>query len=108
MAVRLEVKPEIPFAGPHAIGDLWLVTGLLTFTGRYITGGEVMTGMPAIPGLGRVVTAIITDSEGFTLEFQYATSRVRVLRALGTEIEEATYPSGMREDVNISATFILV
>lgn len=109
MAVVLSPRPLTPVKeGAHAIGDLWLVIGSLRFSGRYVTGGEVMSGMPTFPGLGTVLSTIITEPRGFSVEYVSSTGRLQVFSSARTEHEEATYDTAISEDTNITAVFILV
>lgn len=100
MPITFSQRPSSPTDGPHALGDVWAYYGILSFSGRYATGGEVLTLPTLSPGVGDVQAVFFTSPAGYILNYEPDTSRVLLYSAARTEFSDNTeYPTEFRNPI---------
>jgi hypothetical protein len=75
------------------------VFGTLTFSGNYVTGGEVPTGLVR-PGTSKPPIAVSFTNKGdHTFKFDIATGKILVYAPGGAQLAAAAYPAAVTNDV---------
>lgn len=94
------------FTKTHYLHELrsMRVIGTLTFTGNYIVGGEVPTGIVK-PGTTKNPILVTFFSRGdHTFKYDSATGKVLVYAPGGAQLTAAAYPAGVTSDAVVMET----
>lgn len=74
------------------------VVGTLTFSGSYVTGGEVPTGI-TVPTTKAAIVADFYGKGDHNFKYDFATGKVLVYAPGGAQLAAAAYPAGVTGDV---------
>jgi len=96
MAVTFTPSTVADAASEHIIGDLKALTGTLTFSGSYATGGDSLD-LAAIlkrTGLGKVYV-IVGGIRGHTAEFDETNKKLKLYSSANTELAAGAYNAAL-------------
>lgn len=80
---------------------------VLTFTGSYTVGGDVLDFLPLFGGLAsQVITVLIAGGAGNQFEYDKANKKVKGFSAANTELTAAAYNAAITGDTNIIARIV--
>lgn len=75
------------------------ILGTLTFSGSYVVGGEVPTGLTKPGTTKNAVMASFMSKGDHNFKYDTAAGKVKVFAPAGTELTAAAYPAGVTGDV---------
>ena len=93
----------------HNVGDCWLITGTLTFSGSYATGGDALDLTNFIPlGKGYKPTIIcLGEFRGNDPEYDSVNQKLKLFSAANTEVAAAAYNAALTASP-INVAFLVI
>lgn len=85
----------------HAVGDLWLLEGTLTFSGSYATGGDSLDVQKLVKesgGFGQVL-AVLGGIRGHQGEYDNTNKKLKLYASANTEHAAAAYNAALTGSV---------
>ena len=96
MALLFTPNKSSAAADRHAIGDMWVLIGTLTFSGSYATGGDTVDLTRYLLGTsGAKFILPLSDLRGNGMEYDLVNKKLKLYSAANTEVAAAAYNAAL-------------